>query len=338
MKRITDYFRKNFKVKLVSIVAAAVAIVLLTTLVNSKRKTITLVIDGQKKTIVTYKNTVGQVLKSNDIYVGPKDKLNPSINSKLDKSDTISLKRAVNLHIYLEGKNLSVLSSEPDIASMIKAEGIEFDSDDKIVPEIDTPLYEDLRVDIVKVDTRTFTDTVPMSFKEVVKYDSSMLNTKQKVVHEGKDGEKQITISVTYENGHEVSRRIVNEVVVKKPVDKVIAQGTYPHMPVSRGGRIMPYSKVFKARATAYWAVRGVGTTYTASGRKAVRNSSGYSTISVDPKVIPLGTKIFIEGYGFAVAADTGTAIKGNKIDVYFNTYNEACRWGAKHVNVYVLQ
>ncbi len=109
-------------------------------------------------------------------------------------------------------------------------------------------------------------------------------------------------------------------------------------MPVSRGGSIMSYSRVFEARATAYWAINGVGKTYTASGRKAVWNPDGYSTIAVDPKVIPYGTKLFVQGYGFAIAADTGTAIKGNKIDVYFNTYRQACDWGAKYVKVYILK
>lgn len=82
----------------------------------------------------------------------------------------------------------------------------------------------------------------------------------------------------------------------------------------------------------------GVGKTYTATGRKAVRDPSGYSTIAVDPKIIPYGTKMYIEGYGYALAADTGGAIVGNKIDVYFDTKNEALNWGVKHVNVYILK
>ena len=99
----------------------------------------------------------------------------------------------------------------------------------------------------------------------------------------------------------------------------------------------MAYSRIIKVKATAYSAVHGIGTTYTSSGRKAVRNHDDYSTIAVDPNVIPIGTKLFVEGYGFAVAADTGTAIKGNAIDVFFDTRRESSKWAVKYVNVYVL-
>lgn len=338
MKKIADFLKKNSKKSLIPIAAVAAAVILLTALVSTKRKTITLIIDGYKKNIVTYKSTVGQVLESNNINIGRKDKLTPSINTNLGKNDTITLKRAINVSICIEGKVVNILSSEDSVASMLKAEKIQYDSNDKITPKLDTPLNKNLKVDIVKVDTKTLTENFPIQFKTTVKYDRSLLNTQQKVVQQGKNGTKQITVSVTYENGKEVSREIDNQTIIKKPVDKIIAQGTYPYRPVSRGGRALPYSKIFTSKTTAYWAVGGVGTTYTASGRRAVRNSDGFSTVAVDPRVIPFGTRIFIQGYGFAIAADTGTAIKGNRIDVYFNTYDEACDWGAKYVNVYVLK
>lgn len=86
--------------------------------------------------------------------------------------------------------------------------------------------------------------------------------------------------------------------------------------------------------ATAYTADAG---SLTASGREVKRNPSGISTVSVDPNVIPLGTSLYIEGYGYAIAADTGSAIKGNKIDVYFDDYGECDDWGRQNVKVTVL-
>ncbi|AIY80330.1 hypothetical protein FDC58_00300 [Clostridium botulinum] len=75
----------------------------------------------------------------------------------------------------------------------------------------------------------------------------------------------------------------------------------------------------------------------TASGTPCVRNPEGISTISVDPSVFPYGTILYIEGYGYAVAADSGAAIKGNKIDVYFNSDEECCEWGVRDVKVTCL-
>ena len=60
--------------------------------------------------------------------------------------------------------------------------------------------------------------------------------------------------------------------------------------------------------------------------------------IAVDPRVIPLGTYVYVRGYGYSIAADTGGAIKGNRIDVYMKTLREAYQWGRRTVNVYILR
>lgn len=86
--------------------------------------------------------------------------------------------------------------------------------------------------------------------------------------------------------------------------------------------------------ATAYTASSG---SLTASGRVVERNQSGISTVSVDKNVIPFGTYLYIEGYGYAVAADTGSAVKGNEVDVYFESSDECDNWGRQTVKVTVL-
>ena len=82
-------------------------------------------------------------------------------------------------------------------------------------------------------------------------------------------------------------------------------------------------------------AYTGGGKTF--SGLTCARNADGISTISVDPNVIPLNSMLYIEGYGYAIAADTGSAIKGNKVDVYFNTLQECYDWGTRYVKVTIL-
>ena len=308
------------------------------TYVQLKRKTITVIIDDKRKDIVTYKDTVGAALEDNEISLAPKDKIEPKVDSEIKDKDTITIKKAVNVKIAVDGKSIPVQSAENNVASLLKEEGIALNDKDKVTPDINSNLCEGMEVAVTRVETKNFTESIPIAYKEVVKKDNTLPNTTKKVAQEGKKGEKQITTSVVYENGVEVARKVIKEVVAKKPVDKITILGTLPVVPVSRGGSSMAYGKVLKVKSTAYWAVNGVGKTYTASGRKAVRNPEGYSTIAVDPKVIPYGTRLFVEGYGLAIAADTGTAIKGNKIDVYFNTYGEACKWGVKYVNVYVLR
>ncbi|WP_297713073.1 3D domain-containing protein [Clostridium sp.] len=91
--------------------------------------------------------------------------------------------------------------------------------------------------------------------------------------------------------------------------------------------------KTLTMESTAYY-----GHGITASGLKPVRNPDGISTIAVDSDVIPLGTKVYVSGYGLAIAADTGGAIKGNIIDVYLNTHEECISWGRKQVTVQILE
>lgn len=299
------------------------------------RKVVTLVVDGHEQKIVTHKSTVNSLLLSEKIPLSSKDKIYPDLNSKIYNKDIIKINHAINVNVTVDNKKLSLLSSEENIKSLLKAEGIVLKNHDKVEPDIETKLKKNMNINIIRVAVKTFTQNISLDFKTIVKKNSGMANNQKTVLQKGAKGEKQVTTVVTYENGEEVSRKIANEKVIKKPVDKIVAQGTYTAAPLSRGGDMLLYSRIIKARATAYSGKPGK--TYTSSGRMAVRNPDGCSTIAVDPNVIPIGTKLFVEGYGFAVAADTGTAIKGNSIDVFFDTKKESSRWAVKYVNVYVL-
>lgn len=92
------------------------------------------------------------------------------------------------------------------------------------------------------------------------------------------------------------------------------------------------YLATYTMEATAY-----TGGTVTATGSKPVRDPNGISTIAVDPSVIPLGSKVFIPGYGYAVAADTGGAVKGNIIDLYLNSHDECISWGRRNVTLHLV-
>lgn len=100
----------------------------------------------------------------------------------------------------------------------------------------------------------------------------------------------------------------------------------------SRGGDSNNYKATYTMTATAY-----SGGTLTAMGLKPIRDPNGLSTIAVDPSVIPLGTKVHVPGYGYAIASDTGGAIKGNIIDLYMNSEEECFRWGRRPVTVHII-
>lgn len=125
----------------------------------------------------------------------------------------------------------------------------------------------------------------------------------------------------------------------KMPADGIVGSNTIQLIngsssggDVSRGyDRPERYSKVLEMKAYAYSA-ESAGGNITATGTLLRRG-----VVAVDRRVIPLGTKMYIEGYGYAVAEDTGGAIIGNKIDVAMQTTAECYQWGVRNVKVYIL-
>ncbi|MBR0289241.1 MAG: peptidoglycan-binding protein [Selenomonadaceae bacterium] len=92
------------------------------------------------------------------------------------------------------------------------------------------------------------------------------------------------------------------------------------------------YSRVIRVEATAYSSAEPGLSSYTALGTVCQRG-----VIATDPNIIPLGTRVFIPGYGYAVAEDTGGAIVGHKIDVAFDTIAECYEFGRQFIDIYIL-
>ena len=158
----------------------------------------------------------------------------------------------------------------------------------------------------------------------------------EKVVKQGKEGLISKEFEVVLENGKEVSRKLISEKNVREKVDKVVAVGSkVVKQVVSRSNDSSGGKEIYVA-STAYTAFCNGCSGKTATGIN-LRSNPNVKVIAVDPRIIPLGTKVYVEGYGYAVAADTGSAIKGNKIDVFFSTKAEAYRWGRKTVKIRIL-
>lgn len=161
-------------------------------------------------------------------------------------------------------------------------------------------------------------------------------------VQEGVNGEKNVTYKVKYEKGVEVSREAVSEEIVKQPVDKIVEYGNKnasKDAPVNKG--MLDYKYVITCEATAYDLSAEENGGY--AGQTATGVPLDKGVIAVDPRVIPLGSRVYIEAldgswsYGYAVAADTGGAIKGKRVDLCYRTRYECIQFGRRKCRVYVL-
>lgn len=200
-----------------------------------------------------------------------------------------------------------------------------------------------------------------VAFETVRVANPRMEEGKEKVVQEGADGVRSSVYEVVWSNGREVARQFVEE-LSSTAVDKIVEYGTAaPAKPAAAAfpsndspivnistnadgsgvltlasGEKLSFSSVKNMTATAYTAGHGGADHYTATGT-TVR----VGTVAVDKKVIPLGTRMYIvtnDGivYGTSVAEDTG--VRGSKVDLYFNTYDECINFGRRSCKVYILK
>lgn len=344
---ILDELRKRPMPRGRAITAALVlAAVVLGISVAGLSKDVKIIADGKTMEITTFKSRVGDVLKSAAVEVGRKDKVYPDIQDVVTDGTIIRVKRAVPVKVEVDGKVLELNSAEEIVSDMLKAEGIVLNEKDKISPELTAGITRDLNIRITRVEEKFVTSYEKIPYRTISQNDSSMEKGLMKVISDGEDGEKEVTTKITYEDGREVSRERVGESIKKAPVNKLVAVGTLSWV-ASRNGSKIFYTNKIKMKATSYTAnfqctgknPGDPGFGITATGTRARRNPNGYSTVAVDPKVIPLGTRLYVEGYGYAVAEDTGGAVKGNIIDLYFEPGTDEYRkWYTRYLNVYIMK
>ena len=181
-----------------------------------------------------------------------------------------------------------------------------------------------------------------VGYNTIKRLNTSLAAGETKVVRNGENGVKAVTYKVKSENGVTVSREVSAETVTKAPVDKIVEYGNgsaADKAPVNVKGLDYKYS--IECKATAYDLSPEENGGYGGQSATGVPLEKG--VIAVDPRVIPLGSRVYIEAldgswsYGYAVAADTGGAIKGNRVDLCYRTRSECIQFGIRPCRVYIL-
>lgn len=337
MKISISNSKSLFYAKLAAVIM--VCLVLTTSLVYGwMKKDIKISDAGKELTISTFKNTVYDVLEENAINIGPHDKIDISMTEKLKDGLSISIQRAKKINIQTKDANLFLFTLGDTVESALKEADILIGDNDRIEPGLNAPLTNEMQVSVIRVEEKLVSQQVQMDFTNEVKKNENLAKGLVNVIQKGQHGEKHVTIKVVYEDGKEVSKQIVGEKVIKKPINGIIEEGAKTTLVTSRGS--VRFSRAIKMTATAY------DISYESCGKTPDHPQYGitYSglkvrpgIVAVDPRVIPLGTWLYVEGYGEALAADVGGAIKGNRIDLYFESSKEVDRYGKRAVKVYVL-
>ena len=291
--------------------------------------------ENEKESIWTTSKTVKDFLREQGIVLNEHDVVKPSLNTALKKEMEIAVKRAFPLTLLDGGVKKETWSTSTTVADFLTQQGVSLTELDRVEPALEDKVMENGTINVIRVEKVTDVVEEPISYAVVTKKDENLAKGTEKVVTEGQKGLVSKKYEITLENGKEVSRVVLNEKKLRDKKDKVVAVGTKAKS-IQVASRGMENGRQIYVTSTAYTASCNGCSGTTATGVNLHANPNA-KVIAVDPNVIPLGSKVYVDGYGYAIASDTGGAIKGNKIDVFFPSKSDAYRWGRKTVKIKIL-
>jgi len=310
-------------------------------IVIAKERTIN-VIDGSHVFSVPVKSqTVAELLNEQGLKLSTKDQINVNLSEKTESVNEVIIDRAIKVNVSVDGITNPLHTRARIVSEVLSECGISLSNDDIVTPDKDAAVSNGMTISVTHRETKTESTLEAIAFSSVSKQTSSLVKGTKKVTQKGQNGVRKLTYEIMYQNGKEISRNLVSNVVVMDAVNEITEIGTATkssnYSVATNGAKPFNYKRVLSFRATAYDPSCG---SITASGRRAKKG-----IVAVDTSVIPLGTHLYIESadggkswvYGYCIAGDTGGAIKNNKVDLFFNSRSEAVAFGVSNATIYVL-
>ncbi len=293
-------------------------------------------------TTKTRQENVHDFFEEKGIFVAEDEILTFSISNSLKDGDILEIKQGVPVTITADGITKLTLTSRETVADALFEAGIQINPYDWAEPGFESPITENMKIILHRISVQEETVTETFSGPVENRTDDNMYSDETVVVN-GEIGEKQITYRTFFNGDKQVYREVVSETILKQATPTIITTGTKTRLTATKQGRTFTYSRKITVKATAYDTSleENGGWTKTAYGL-----TPGFGIVAVDPRVIPLGTRLYVEStddgqswtYGFCLAGDTGGAIKGNRIDLCYNTQYECVQFGRRNATVYVLE
>lgn len=302
------------------------------------------VLDGVLTSCLANDETVEELLKKNNIDVNEDVYTSVGLNEKILPNMQIVVSHKIPVNVFVDGKNETVLVPKLSVLEVLRFLNINLSSEDIVNEPIDKIVEEGMNIIVNRVETKEITEKEIIPFSTDIKKSESLYDGDSKIEEPGINGEKEVTKRQKYINGNMVEAEVLAENVLKNPVNQVKIVGTKRRTKANNvkvsienglitdeNGNQYKYNKVLTGVCTAYTEKPGARTSTGAIARRGL--------VAVNPKEIPYGTRLYIPGYGFCVAADTGGAMRQGRamIDLYMNSESECRQFGRRTKQVYVL-
>lgn len=288
-----------------------------------------LVDDGRAESLITKSLTVRALLVERGILLAPFDEISPPLDTEITQGLRIEIRRAIPVRLIADGRETEIHTPARTPREILGRLGIEVGPRDKVFPGLDDEVEPGDRVRVIRIRERIVTERQTVPPPTVQRLNPSVFPARYRVGSAGSPGLVELVYRVRFADGQPVDRVRIDRRVLRPSRPRIVHLGR-GYVP-SRGELARRPTMVVEATGYAPFHGRGVDGT-TATGMRAQRG-----VIAVDPRVIPLGTIVYVEGYGTAIAADTGGAIRGRRVDLCFDTPREAYQWGRRRVRIYIL-
>lgn len=342
------------KISVVALSSIALTFLFLLMLYGTSYKEVTLIIDGEEQTVTTRQWKLERLLDEQSIVFDIHDRISLPAHSKLKHGDTITIQHTHPLAVVVDGQQLVVHTIGNTVSEALEDLNIPLNLFDKTLPALGDAIKAGDTVRIIRVEKAYKDVERGLPFKIVKTKDTKLAKGKEALVSEGQEGILIETVEYTYEDGILTFERVMDTTLAAASVDEVVAVGT--RNPVTVLSASSPSVQEVTKKGVTF-SVKQILTGVELTAYDANFQSTGKTpddpqygitfsgttveegrTIAVDPKVIPMGWWVYIEGYGFRRAEDKGSGVQGKHIDIYFEDGDYANEFGRKRgATVYVV-
>lgn len=256
-----------------------------------------------------------------------RDRMDVDYYDPITDDMVIHITKEFEVQLTADGETIELHLLPTTVREVLEEHEIVLDMDDIVEPEIDEPLKDGDHIIVRRVMKTCEKEEVEIPYSAYCQADPNMTIGDMQVTQEGCTGKIEDTYMLTYVDGKETEREKVNSEVLREKKDRITGYGT--KISFGKPAGLKYKEKIENVRAVSYH--------FSGNPRGVYGLPCQYGTVAVDRKLIPLGTKLYIEGYGYAIANDTGTAIKGKTVDLYMEKYEQCLLWGARKTTVYIL-